>query len=105
MPSLALCYRPCVEESLAWGHRVLVSLKREGHLVYEGKDDRDGEAFRSFPPGGRRGQEAPAPTPSRQGWDGGRSAAWALLQLSPPPSPSPVEGEGNSGTGRPERGG
>src|SRR5215216_1557425 len=37
MPSPALCYRPCAEESLAWSHRVLVSLQREGLLVYEGK--------------------------------------------------------------------
>jgi hypothetical protein len=35
MPSPALCYRRCCEESLAWGHRLLVSLKREGLLVYE----------------------------------------------------------------------
>ena len=28
-----------------------------------------------FPPGGGRGQEAPAPTPSRQGWDEGASHA------------------------------
>ncbi len=39
MPSPALCYRRCCEESLAWGHRLLVSLKREGLLVYEGKGE------------------------------------------------------------------